>query len=124
MTANTAASWACIVTLVTTVCGLTLDTVSNPSFNANGAAAKLKALAKFAHLADPDSTIRYTATGGKPSPEQAYKQFIDSRADPRVPGNNISGFAEANDREWLCPVQIGTPAQTVYLDLDTGSGDL
>lgn len=36
----------------------------------------------------------------------------------------LTGFVEQDDREWLCPVKIGTPPQTVNLDLDTGSADL
>lgn len=135
--ARAAAFWACIATLLATVCGLpslmgrsstdglTLNTIFNPNFNANGTAAKLKAVAKFSHLVDSDSTVRYqysTTTGGKLSLEQSYNSST-AELTP-IAGKNLSGFAEANDREWLCPVQIGTPAQTVYLDLDTGSGDL
>lgn len=38
--------------------------------------------------------------------------------------DRVSGFVEENDREWLCPIGVGTPAQMVNLDLDTGSADL
>lgn len=51
--------------------GLTLNTISNPSFNANGTAAKLKALAKFSHLVDSDSTVQHQfLTSGKLSQAQ------------------------------------------------------
>ncbi|ROW04302.1 hypothetical protein VSDG_00905 [Cytospora chrysosperma] len=100
--------------LVTVVCGFpsilpreddlgsfTVNTKPNPAFKGrNGTAAYLKAMTKYAHLAESGN---------------------DKVSDP---WGALTGFVEADDREWLCPVMIGTPGQLVNLDLDTGSADL
>lgn len=37
---------------------------------------------------------------------------------------NVTADDQQNDSEYLCQVQIGTPAKTFSLDFDTGSSDL
>lgn len=47
------------------------------------------------------------------------KRHVSAAADQRVPADDIQ-----HDAEYLCPVSIGTPAQKLMLDFDTGSSDL
>ncbi|KAG6359953.1 hypothetical protein INS49_011007 [Diaporthe citri] len=99
-----------VLCLVPSVGTFTLDTIPNRGFKGrNGTAAYLRAIAKYAHLADKDGVNKATSP---------------SDANSSDPLGEIVGFNEENDREWLCPVKIGTPGQTLNLDLDTGSADL
>lgn len=93
--------------------GFTVHQVpSNSKIQRIGASERLKTLQKFGAVV-PDH-VKVAATAAKKKA---------SAADAQQSGA-VATTPEVYDQEYLCPVSIGTPAQTLNLNFDTGSSDL
>ncbi|KAK0639142.1 aspartic peptidase domain-containing protein [Cercophora newfieldiana] len=105
-------SFCVVVALATSLCGLAgaapvdepyvVKTVRNPNYKVDGRAEYAKALSKW----------------GVKLPN-GLAQHVSSK--PQV--GTVSAETQGGDREYLTPIGIGTPPQTILLDLDTGSAD-
>ncbi|KAI0133962.1 aspartic peptidase domain-containing protein [Xylariales sp. AK1849] len=87
-----------------------INTHPNPRFVPHGPTAMYKAFLKY----------------GKTPPAELAKTVHEYRASRKAKRTTGSAVAtpEDQDTEWLVPVKIGTPAQTLNLDFDSGSSDL
>ncbi|KAF6809078.1 endothiapepsin precursor [Colletotrichum sojae] len=87
-----------------------VEQIRNPRYVRNGPLALAKAYRKY----------------GAPLPEDLAQVVanITSTGNAKRATGSVAANPEDNDVEYLSPVQIGTPAQTLVLDFDTGSSDL
>ncbi|KAK1998083.1 eukaryotic aspartyl protease [Colletotrichum falcatum] len=90
--------------------GFTVQQVRNPRYVRSGPLALAKAYRKYK----------------APLPEDLAKVVANITAATVVQRStgSVSANPQQYDVEYLSPVQIGTPAQTLHLDFDTGSSDL
>lgn len=84
---------------------ISVPVTHNANFKPHGPLALVKAYKKF----------------NKPIPKDLADAV--SRAQKRATGS-VDNVPQQYDSEYLSAVQIGTPAQTLNLDFDTGSSDL
>lgn len=56
-------------------------------------------------------------------PSQSRAQAWNADGEQQQSGT-VAASPEQYDQSYLCPVKIGSPAQTLTLDFDTGSADL
>ncbi|KAF4982000.1 hypothetical protein FDECE_17593 [Fusarium decemcellulare] len=92
--------------------------VKNPNFVENGPQAIARAYSKYG-VTMPEALAEVISKNKK----QHSKRSGGNEDAGRSQGTVVT-TPEPGDYEWLTPVQIGTPGQTLNLNFDTGSADL
>lgn len=119
-------------TLPSTLKGLhKVQVTTNKNYKKSGIKSYAYLLNKWGF--EPTQPGPYFQEKSKSGDKASFHKFGGSSITSRVlakkaPTAGTTGNVTAediqNDSLYLCPVQIGTPAQTLNLDFDTGSADL
>ena len=106
----------------------------NPTHVRSGPKSYARALAKFNITPTQDSGFyrgnvaehsgKFQAVAGLVGGKTKVKENVLMRRTADGSGERVPATDIQHDAEYLCPVSIGTPAQKLMLDFDTGSSDL
>lgn len=99
------------------------NTRYNAKFSRHGALAREKAYLKYNAALPEELTVAVSRVRQSFRAALAELDIDINLKDKRATGSAAT-TPEAYDVEYLTPVQIGSPAQNLNLDIDTGSSDL
>ncbi|KAF2476872.1 acid protease [Lindgomyces ingoldianus] len=106
-----------------------INAVPNPNYERVGMQSYASLLKKYDFAPTTEGPYQKTDQPEKGIKKLLRKKSVEpskhlARVNERGKPGAIKANEEQNDSMYLCPVQIGTPPQTLNLNFDTGSSDL